>query len=197
MNKYSNRYSKANSPTQRSLTPTMLIESPQFTLANYKLMLKKAKTKPKQCQFSGLSSTISLNKLGSAIDSISSTDTCIFKNPAKEEEESSEVGHLRAQLQEMQSFTRNALEAQKKYFEEVIWKLEEEINEDKESFNHEIEILRREIVRIREKNEKKKELEGIKDNEYKMQYLKNREFIKLLEKQNQLLYEKMVNKRNV
>ena len=199
MNKYTNRYSKGNSPTQRSLTPTMLIESPQFTLANYKLMLKKAKTKPKAGQFSGLSSTMSLNKLGSVADSISSTDTCIFKNPSRggeEEEEGdlSEAADLRARLREMQSFTKSALEAQKRYFEEVIWKLEEEINADKESFNHEIGTMRREIVRIREKNERRKDLEGLKDSEYKTQYLKNREFIKLLEKQNQLLYEKMVNK---
>lgn len=192
MNKNTNRYSKANSPSQRSLTPTMLIESPQFTLANYKLMLKKAKSKPKACQNSGLSSTLSLNKISSVTNSISSTDTCLFKQPARDEGQ--ELENLRNQLDEMQNFARNALEAQKRYFEEVIWKLEEEIIADKEFFNQEIEILRQEIVKMRRKKEKQAVVENIKDNDYKTQYLKNKEFIGLLEKQNKLLIEKMQKK---
>ena len=182
-----NRYSKASSPSQRSLTPTMLIESPQYTLANYKMMLKKAKTKPKVTQSSGLSSTLSFKQIPSVLESISSTDTCIFPSPIKPDQ--SEVENLRNQLEELHLFTRQALDSQKKYFEEIIFGLEEEIHNDKESFNKEICLLKQEICILKEAKEEKDSFDGTV--EYNNQYQRNREFIDMLEKQNKLLYEKM------
>jgi hypothetical protein len=154
-------------------------------------MLKKAKSKPKTVQSSGLSSTLSYNKISSVVESVTSTDTCIF--PSALRQDSSEVEALRVQLEELQTFTRNALESQKRFFEEKIFKLEEEILNDKESFNREICLLKQEIITLKEAKDEKDSFDATTD--YREQYQKNREFISMLEKQNKLLFEKMKRKK--
>lgn len=186
-----NKSSKVNSPLQRSLTPTMLIESPKITLANYKQMIKKSKEKSKILKPGGFAST-SNQAVPSLLDTITSTDTCIF--PTSSIQETADVVELKSQLQEMQRFTKSALEAQRLYFEEIIAGLEKEIKEDKEYFNKEISLIREEIIGLKEE---KSELSTILPEnqsswDLKTQYFKNQDFISILERQNQLLYEKIM-----
>ncbi|OMJ89755.1 hypothetical protein SteCoe_8022 [Stentor coeruleus] len=186
-----NKYTKGNSPLHRSLTPTLLIESPKMTLANYKLMIKKSKEKPKVIKQSGLATT-SNQVVTSLLDSVISTDTCIFPTPLKQD--TNEVEELRYQLQEMQRFTKNALEVQRMYFEEIIAGLEQEIKEDKEYFNKEMSLIREEIIGLKEEKSDLSTIlpENQSSWDLKTQYFKNQEFISVLERQNQMLYEKII-----
>ena len=183
---------KGSSPSQRSLTPTMLIESPKVTLANYRLMIKKSKEKPRVAQSGGLSSGLIYQGFPSVSDSITSTDTCIFSSPLRNTSDSSE--DLRNQLEEMQKFTKSALEAQRKYFEDIITGLEQEIQEDKIFFEQEISIIRDEITYLKEERDDLSTVLPESDScmDYKTQYFKNQEFISILERQNQMLYEKII-----
>ncbi|OMJ93909.1 hypothetical protein SteCoe_3107 [Stentor coeruleus] len=186
-----NKSLKGNSPLHRSLTPTMLIESPKMTLANYKKMIKNSKEKSKTLKPGTFASTNN-QPVPSLLDTIISTDTCIF--PTSSIQETTDVVELKSQLQEMQRFTKNALEAQRLYFEEIIAGLEQEIKEDKDYFNKEISLIREEIIGLKEE---KSELSTILPEnqsswDLKTQYFKNQEFISILERQNQLLYEKIM-----
>ena len=186
------RGSKASSPSLRSLTPTMLIESPKVTLANYRLMIKKSKERVKPVVGIGLSTGLSSPGFPSLSESIVSTDTCIFSSPANPE--TNDIQELRNQLEEMKHFTKNALESQRKYFEEIISGLENEIRADKESFNREINAIRDEVAYLKEEKDDTSTMftENPTNWDYKTQYFKNQEFISLLEKQNKMLYEKII-----
>lgn len=191
MNFNPNRLQAAKTSIHRSLTPTMLIESPKVTLANYRSMIKKSKEKLKVSQSGGLSGTLLSPVLHS--DSVTSSDTCIFSSLSQKKIEESE--DLRNQLEEMKKFTKNALESQKRYFEEIIEGLELEIEEDKAFFDSEVGIIRDEIAFLREERE---ELNlALPENpcnlDYKTQYFKNQETIAMLERQNKILYEKIIN----
>ena len=183
---------KGSSPSQRSLTPTMLIESPKVTLANYRLMIKKSKEKPRVAQSGGLSSGLIYQGFPSMSDSITSTDTCIFSSALKNT--SGSTDDLRNQLEDMQKFTKNALDAQRKYFEDIILGLEQEIQEEKTFFDQEISIIRDEISYLREERDDLSTIvpESPSCMDYKTQYFKNQEFISILERQNKILYEKII-----
>ena len=185
------RSQKGNS-SQRSLTPTMLIESPKLTLENYKLMIKKSKEKLKKSKNSALSIGINSPFLPSLSETVESTDTCIFSSPIKPL--SNNVEELKAQIEEMQDFTNKALEAQKKYFEGIIFDLEQEMIQDKECFYKEICTIKEEIATIREEKNDLSTIfpENSCNWDYKTQYFKNQEFISMLETQNQILYEKII-----
>ncbi|OMJ91599.1 hypothetical protein SteCoe_5859 [Stentor coeruleus] len=186
-----NKSTIKNSPLQRSLTPTLLIESPKMALANYKLMIKKSKEKPKIIKQGGLATT-SNQVTSSLLDSVISTDTCMFPTPLKQD--TNEVEELKFQLQEMQRFTKNALESQRMYFEEIIAGLEMEIKEDKEYFNREMNLIREEIIGLKEEKGDLSTILPENQNSWdlKTQYFKNQEFISILERQNRMLYEKII-----
>ena len=170
----------------------MLIESPKVTLANYKLMLKKSREQTKLAQGSGIQNLVSHNLTPSMMESVASTDTCIFSGPINSD--SNEIEELKTQMQEMQKFTSQALAAQKSYFEGIISELEIEIKDEKEFFYREIRLIREELLSLKEeKSDISTALpDSLNSGDYKTQYFKNQEFIEVLERQNKLLYQKIM-----
>lgn len=184
-----NKSSKEQSRLQGSLTPTLMFESSKMSLANYKLMMKNSSNqfrgKPKPRHTGG----VSLPGLP-LMESIISTDTCIFPSPEKFE--ANDVQELKAKIKQVEEFTMNALENQKNYFEKLINDLKNERKADKQAFNKEISIARDELEALRdEKNELSMIFpENPSGWDYQTQYFKNKEFIAMLKKQNRLIYEK-------
>lgn len=181
---------KSNSPLLRSHTPTNLIESPRMTLSNYKFLIKKSKEKSPQLKLKELASA-KAQEPQPKLNTVSSINTCIFSSPIIKE--SNEASRLKIQLREIQAFTENALITQKKYYEELIAGLEQDLKHDKEYFNKEISSIREEIKAFKELKKNKRIL--LYRNQFfcdlGTDYFKNQEFISSLERHNQLLYEKI------
>jgi hypothetical protein len=176
----------------RSVTPTMIIPSPRVTLANYKLMIKKSKEQSKLTQSRKPSNQISFQKLSSVSESLMSADTCLFSTPIKSD--TNDMQEMKIQLEEMQKFTVDALNSQRKYFENIIFELQQEIKDNRELFNQELSIIREEIAYFKEEKIDLSVIlpENQSNWDYKTQYFKNQDFIAALERQNQILYQKII-----
>ena len=131
-------------------------------------------------------------KFPSLAESVLSSDTCIFSTPAKKEENTAD--ELKSKLEEIKVFAKSALSAQKKYFEDIIAELEQEILDDREFFTKEIGLLREEINEMHEERDELSTIfsDNLSPSDYKTQYFRNQEQIALLERQNQALYEKII-----
>ncbi|OMJ79848.1 hypothetical protein SteCoe_20045 [Stentor coeruleus] len=189
---------KSNSPLLRSHTPTDLIESPRMTLASYKFLIKKSKEKTPQLKSKVKSPLLKSKELASkaqenqpTLNTESSTNTCIFSSPITQEP--NEASRLKIELRELQAFIENGLLTQRKYYEEIITGLEQDIKNDKEYFNKEISLIREEIKVFKELKKNKRAL--LHGNQLfcdlGTDYFKNQELISTLERHNQLLYEKI------
>ena len=151
MNYLENRSYKGSSPIIRSNHPVLAIDSSKLALANYRLIIKKSRENPQNTNRNGLASSNGSPLYPSIVENNVSNDTCIYPSPLVVETD--DIQELREQIENMRKFTQKSLDTQRKYFEDIIFGLEDEIIKERASFSKEIAAIKDEIANIREEKE--------------------------------------------